>query len=481
MTNNPDITIQKLALERPKNQITRSFGIFDPLATATFSATRQKSGSTSAIAGASTLNRLDQPLSMSYTQLLQTGTTYTVNFGNTKSSSNSANNLFNPSFSSNLNFDISQPLIRNRGGYVTRIPILVAKSSLRAAEYTQEDAIMALIVTAETSYWNVISARENVRVQEKSLEVQDLSLKRELKSLELGATSPLDIFRPKQAFAQAEFNLSQARYRLAQAEDNLRRQMGADSDPKFRTMPIVLTETVESASTNGIHDREELVNKALARRPDLKSLRQNLDIDDLNIRSASNLLRPDLSLGLRYGASGTGGTYTQRSNYFAPDGEQSTLINVIPGGFGDALNQLFGFGLPTYRFSLTLRLPIRDRANSAGMADALVAKKQDSLRIRSRELDIRQQVLNAINNVENSRQSVELAKVVVEMARNTADAEQKKYDLGTSVLQFLVQAQADQASAEANLVTQMTQYRINQMLLLRQLGTLLDERGIVVQ
>src|SRR5713226_8241995 len=64
MANNPDVTIQKLTVEFNRNAITRAFGVFDPFATASFSATRTKTPSNSLLAGASTLNSLTQPFSL---------------------------------------------------------------------------------------------------------------------------------------------------------------------------------------------------------------------------------------------------------------------------------------------------------------------------------------------------------------------------------------------------------------------------------
>jgi len=302
-------------------------------------------------------------------------------------------------------------------------------------------------------------------------------LKRAQRELELGASSPLDIYQPEQQFAQAQLQLTQSRYALALAEDQLRRQMGADLDPKYRNMPIVLTEAV-TAPEAGQLDREKLVEVAFSKRPDLKAVRQNLDVDDLNIKLTNNALRPNLALTGQYGASGTGGTQFLRSNVF---GSTSQVTTVIPGGISDALGQLFGFGQPTYGFGLTLSLPVKNHAAAADYADALVSKKLDALRVRTAELNARLAVLTAVTNVENSRASVELAKVARDLVQKRVDAEQKKYELGTEVIFFVLSAQTDLTTAEGTLVRETINYRLNQLALLRQLGTLLDERGIAVQ
>ena len=61
---------------------------------------------------------------------------------------------------------------------------------------------------------------------------------------------------------------------------------------------------------------------------------------------------------------------------------------------------MFAFDIPTYAFGLTLRFPIRDRRASADLANALVQKRLDALRVRTTEQRVRLDVLNAISHVE---------------------------------------------------------------------------------
>ena len=408
MANNTDIQIQKLNLETPKNAIQRAFGTFDPLATASFTNTRTKTPATDALQGANTVSTLSQPARFTYAQTLASGTQYTANFSASKGTTNSGFQSYNPALNSSFGLNFSQPLLRNRGSAVNRLAINIARSRLRRSEYDLKNTLMTLLSDAETAYWDVIQARENLRVQESSLNLAGESLKRAQRELELGALSPLDIYNPQQQYATAEINVSQAKYRLAQVEDALRKQIAVDLDPQVRKLPIILTETVMPTTEMAAVDPELAVEKALRMRPDLRSRLQALDVDELAIRSARNLLRPDLSLTGSYTAQGRGGNFYRRGNVFTDSGSQS-FISVTPGGLGDALDQMFGFGYPVYSFGLTLRLPIRDRRVSADLADALVQKKLDTLQVRTVEQTIRLDVLNAVNQVEAGKAAVKLA------------------------------------------------------------------------
>jgi outer membrane protein TolC len=297
-------------------------------------------------------------------------------------------------------------------------------------------------------------------------------LKRAQQELDLGAMSPLDIYNPQQQQATAEIAVSQSRFSLAQVENNLRMKIGADLSPEVRTLPINLTENVEPPESATELDSDAAIQRALRMRPDLLALKTALDVDDLQIQQAANLLRPDLQLTGNYSSQGLGGNFNYTS---------AGRLTTIPGGFGDALGQLFGFGYPIYTFGLTLNLPIRNRTASANYADQLVSKKTDALTTRRIEQQVRLDVLNAISQTEAAKNSVRLAKVAKDFSQKYLDAEQKKYELGTSQIFFVLQAQTALVNADSAVVQNEITYRRNMLNLLRKTGELLEERGIALQ
>src|SRR5258708_2800241 len=478
MANNTDIAVSRLIVEVAQNAITRAFSRFDPFATGLFTSTRSKTPASDALQGAATLVTLSQPTLFTYNETLASGTNYGVTFSGLKSSTNSGFQNFNPAINSSLQFNFAQPLIRNRGTYVNRLPIMTARSRLRVTEYSLRDSVLQLVENAENAYWDLVQARDNLRVQERALELANEALKRAQRELELGAMSPLDIYQPQQNYATAQIGVSQARYFLQQREVALRKQIGADLDPAYRAMPMTLTETTDVPTDTRAIDAEAAVEKALLSRPDLKAANQALDVDDLQIKSAKNSLLPDLQFLGMYSAQGRGGNFFQRQDVF---GGGSQIVSVTPGGLADAFSQMFGFGFPIYQFGLQLRLPIRNPPAAADMADALVNKKHDALVVRGVEQTVRQDVINAVIQVESSKDSVRLAQTALDFARKYLDAEQKKYELGTSQIYFVLQAQQSLVNAESALVQNSIGYKRSVLDLLRRTGELLDARGIQLQ
>jgi outer membrane protein len=480
MANNTDIAIQRLTVDVAENAITRAFAPFDPLAAANFQSMRQITPASESLQGATTLVQLTQPANFSYSQTLPTGTQYSVQFSAQKVSTNSGFYDYNPALSTSLGVSFIQPLIKNRGVYVNRLPIMMASSRLRKTGYDLKASLLQLVSAAENAYWDVVLARENLRVAESARDLADQALKRSQRELELGALSPLDIFNPEQQYATSQVGVSQARYSLQQTEDALRRQMGADLDPRIRTLPIVLTETATPTVDAPPIEAEREVTKALASRPDLQSAVQNLDIDDLQIKSNRNELLPNLSLTGSYTTQGVGGPYYPVS--FSLTGIPTPIVSApTPGGFGDTLSQMFGFGYPVYAFGLQLSLPIKNHQASADMADALVSKKRDALNVRTVKQQVRLDVLTAVSQVESSKDAMKLSVVALGFGRKYLEAEQKKYELGTSTIFFVLQAQGSLVAAESSVVQNSVSYRRNLMNLLKATGDLLEERGIATQ
>jgi outer membrane protein TolC len=470
LANSTDIQLQKVLVEPSQNAITRAFSPFDPVLNANFNATRSDTPATNILEGAQVVSQLTQPAALNYFQTFQSGTQLQGFYSYNRFSTNNINARVNPSYASNMQLRFVQPLLRNRGMYINKVPILAARSRLRSTEHATEDQLIRLLSQAENAYWDVVGSRENLQVQEQALALADASLKRAQRELELGALSALEIYQPQAQYARAEIFVTQSRYRLQQAEDALRRQISLDLDPNLRTLPLVLTEPVLPPTDNTQFDRERLVAEAERNRPDIRSQLAQLDVDEYTIKTAVNNLRPDLGLIGAYTTQGIGGTTLPLSGG-AP----------IPGGFGDAWSQMWGFGFPVYGFGLQLRLPIKDRRASADYADAVVTKKADALRLRRLEQQTRLEVLNAISQVENSRASVELAKIAADLAQKRVEADQRRYDLGTITLFFLLASQNDLQQAQSELVNNSIQYRRNQLNLLLRTGSLLQERGVVIK
>jgi outer membrane protein TolC len=101
--------------------------------------------------------------------------------------------------------------------------------------------------------------------------------------------------------------------------------------------------------------------------------------------------------------------------------------------------------------------------------------------VRTVSQQIRLDVLNAVSQVESSKEAVRLSTIARDYAQKNLDAEKKKYELGTSQLFFVLQAENNLVNAESQLVSNLLNYRKYVLNLYRRTGELLEQRNIAVQ
>jgi len=451
LLNNTDVRLNELQVENSRNQIQRSHQPFDPVAVSSFNANRATTPTYTQLQGAPTLTALSQQGSFDFTQMFQTGTRYDLNFTGNKYANNSIFNTFNPTIVSNFTLTLTQPLLRNRGLFPNRAPLVIARRNLGISCEAFEGQVSDTLAQAIQQYWSVVQVRQNLNVLRKSLEQAEASYQHDKRALELGALPPFDIYRSEAQVASRRVQVIQAEYDLKQRQDEFRRLVGADLDPSVRGLDLDLVEKSEPEGELLTLDVQQVYDQALKRRPELTALREQLQNDDTNVRLAHNNLLPDLSLSAFYSANGLGGNQLDLTT--TPPSVVST------GGFWDSLGQVRSFDFPSYGFTVQLRLPIRNRSAQADLGDAMVSKRRNLYRQRLQTQQLWQEVKNAVHDLEEAKLSMAAAKVARDLAEKTLEAEQRKYELGASQIFFVLDAQTQLATAEVNLVQSQINYQ----------------------
>jgi outer membrane protein TolC len=467
LANNTNVRLQELNIENAKYSLLGAHSPFDPSVQGSFSSQGQRSQTSTQLAGApsglSTLNQLTQ---INYSQTLETGTNFQLNFNTTKYSSNSSFNSINPSISSFAGFQFTQPLLRNRWLFPNRAPLVIARRNLRGSRATFEAQVSGTVQQVVGQYWNVVQARGNLDVAQKSLEAAEATYKHDKRSLELGALPPLDIYRSESQVAGRRVQVIQVEYALKQAEDAFRQTVGADLDPYFRALDLNLTEPPEPEGELRNIDASSALQQALSKRPELEAAHQFLANDDTSIRLAHNNLLPDLRVSGNYSGNGLNNL--------------NTASQASTGGLGDSLSQLFGFGFPSYGFGLTLNLPVRNRSGQAALGNALVSRSRDLYTERQIRQQITYDVSNAVHQLEEAKISIAASKEAVDLARKTMAAEQRKYELGTGQIFLVLEAQTELAAAEQGLLQAEVSYRLAVAAVDYATGNLLEPYGVQI-
>jgi outer membrane protein len=444
LANNTDIHLDHYQVETAENNLRRMYAPFDPLLTSGFSDQRTKSPTSTQLQGATILNSLAQQTQIGYSQTFQTGTNLQGSFIADKNSTNSSFNFLNPSIATTLQFSVTQPLLRNRGLFPNRAPILIAQSNLKQAHASFVAEVNDIVLQIIGNYWNVVLARENLSVQQKSLDEAQKSYDHDKKALSLGALPPLDIYRSESQVASRRVGVIQAEYAVKQAEDRFREGIGADLDPAIRVLDLEMTDQPEPSGPLPTIDIAAALARAIANRPELEAAHQQLRADDMGVRLAHNNLKPDLELSGFYSGNGLGGNQ----------------LGVGNTGLGNSLSQSFRFTYPAYGASLSLSLPVRNHSAEANLADSVVNRRRDQYLERGTDQNISLEVTNAVHALEAAKLGMEAAKVAVDLAKDTLHADERKYELGAEEVFFVLDAQTQLAQAELNLIQSEVNFQL---------------------
>ena len=428
-----------------------------------------------------------------YSQGFSTGTTVTASWDNTRSSSSSPENFFNPSVSSTLTVLFQQQLLNGFGFSQNRRNILIAKNNRKLADYVFEQQAITTVTNTINAYWELVYARENVKVEQQAVTVSSKLYGDNKKQLEIGTMAPLDVTRAESELATDRQNLIVAQTTQLQDEQILKNAISKDPlSPTLLNVEIIPTdhpnppEVVEAATF------EDAVKEAFTKRPDL--LQQDLNVKNsvINSQATRQALLPTATLTAEYQSAGlagnspivTGTSTTAGSALVGVNGQPITVLdmNGMPvevfepntaevtnglshQGLGNAQSQIFHNQFPNYLVGVNLQLPIRNRAAQATNQRAVLMQRQLETQMQQLKNAAVLDVRNAYILLTQDRAQVQAASKARELQQQTFNAEQKRYQLGASTVynviltqRDLITAQGTELRALANLVEAKANY-----------------------
>lgn len=449
LENNSSIRVQETQVDTSKFTLLGLHSPFDPVVTSSYNITSTIAPPFSTLQGTGGLNvnvkDTAKVFQFNYAQTFESGTNVQAFV---TSSYNSINNSFyflNPYINSAISFQFTQPLLRNGWLFPNRAPLIIARRNLQQTQAAFVAQVNNNILQAVQQYWAVIEARGNLDVARSSMDAAEATYNHDKRALELGALPPLDIYRSQSQVASRRVQVIQSEYALKQTEDALRLTIGADQDSYFQALDLELTEKPEPEGELLAIDIATALQQALAGRPEFVAARAALSADDARIRLARNHRLPELDLMALYATNGVGG------NQITSSGQPMSTSSI---------NQMFGFGFPTYEAQLTLTLPIRNRAAQAELGGALVSRSNDLYGQRQVQEQVTLDVNNAVHQLEQAKLGIAAGKDALELAKKTMAAEQRKYELGSSTIFLVLEAQTELAAAQQSLIQAEVGYQI---------------------
>ena len=302
----------------------------------------------------------------------------------------------------------------------------------------------------ESAYWNLIYAIDNLKVKQHSLTLAQDLLNQTQTRVRIGTSAPIDIVQSEATVASREVDIIVAENQVENAADVLKDLMGFENREDWRSQ-IVPTDALEATTTSANLDQS--IAEALQRRPDLRQMELETEINEINVMSARNAVLPQLNLGLNYGFAGVGGTQT------LVDPDTGEVIETIPGGWSDAQSQIWNRDYNQWSAGITFSYPLENTTAKAALAQqrfALASAKQSTALAQQR---IILEVRAAVRGLDASAKAIAAAVKSRELAERNLDAEQKKFANGMSTAFNVVKIQDDLASAQASELQARVYYR----------------------
>jgi outer membrane protein len=459
---------------------------FDPILTGTLQEDHFSQQATSIFQGVLPGTSLAQntgTVNFAYQQAFQWGTNLTVGFNNTRSTTNSFFSSLSPILNSGFKATLTQHLLQGFGFAPNTRFIRIAKNNRELSDVAFRLQIITSVDQIENMYWDLVYAYENQRVKEESLTFSQKTLSDTKKQVEIGSLAPIESVRAQSTVAADQQALTVAKTNLQLQQLLMKNALSRTlHDPALASAEVIPTSTMEVPENEQVQPTEDLVNEALRHRPELVESRIQLNSIELSNKAVRSALLPTLDLFAYYGGSGVGGAQNP-ANLCSNGGSQSFGCSTTPApevNYGSTLNQLVNSTAPDKGLGLQLNIPLRNRAAQAVQIRSELEYRQAQMALQQTENRVSIEVRNAQFAVEQNQASVASAKAAMDYARQSLDAEQKKYQFGTSTTTAVLQTRSALATSESTLMSAMAAYEKSRVELDRAVGTLLDHNGISI-
>lgn len=520
LENNNDIEIARDDVRIAETQLRALEGIFDPVFEITPQYDKRISPVQSQLSGGgSTGTTSTTTYSWSPSVSKQFGTwggNYFLQFANSYTNTSNSFSLLNPFYSSNLSLTFTQPLLRDRGIDNNRRQIRIQRKRIDQSDADFRQRTIDVITRVQQAYWELVFALRDQQNQLANLNLSRESLRNIEAQIAAGAKAPLERAEVLTELANRETALLTAVQQVAIAENNLKvlifkepnspewsAQLTPTETPKFDTTPVNLPEALKAARDN---------------RPELRRLRLQNDINDLDVQFFRNQTKPRIDL---VGAVALTGLAGQQLSEPVPPGSQVPLIFGDPltnssaflfsqiraiqlaqglplaespfvdaetggvnqrlvGGYGQDLRNLFSGETRNITVGVRIQFPFKNKTAEANLAGARIQKEQLMASTRAQEQIIEVDVRNSAQAVESARQRVLSAREARTNAEMQLEGEQRLYQVGRSTTFLLFQRENALANARASELRAETDYNKALADLQRATSTTLRANNVVV-
>jgi outer membrane protein len=446
-------------------------------------------------------------------QFVKGGGNYSYFFNNTREKTSASNTTLNPFYSASQGIQFTQPLFRNRSIDRNRQQIRIQRKRVEQSDADFRIRTIGVISNVQRSYWDLVFALRDEQNQIANVNLARENFRRTEASVAAGASAPLERAEVQTELSNREASLLIASQNVSIAENNLKQLIL--KDPLAPEWSAALVPTDEPTFDETPVNLNDALTEARANRPELRRLKLQEEINNIDIQFFKNQTKPIVDLTGAVSTTGLAGSLptvtgtTQsaplisgnpgtsatafllqqlRNNNLQVDPiptvtatSSATVPKFLVGGYGQTLQNLFGFKTRNVLVGVTLQLPLRNRTAEANLAGARIQKEQLVASMRSQEQGVEVEVRNAAQAVETARRRVLSARQARENAELQLTGEQRLYQVGRSTTFLLFQRENQLVNARNQELRAETDYNKALADLQRATSTTLRANNVIVE
>ncbi len=429
-------------------EIRKNMGIYDP----TLSAQTDYLNSTTANVILGTPNPLGSQTTQfnaGLSQLFFTGGTATLSFNNTYYSNDktSSTSGYAAYWQSALGVNINQPLLKNFGRETTELNIDVSRLGKKVAIEHFQQKLVSTVAQVRNEYYKLFSLREERDVKKVSLELALKILAETRARVKAGVMPSMEILN-------AEFGVASREKELIDSERSVNDQI--DVVRQLLQLPQslqIITLETPSRSEYEISEKDE-IKRAIDTRPELKELKYNLKMAELQSRVAGNKTRPDLALTASLSSTG------------------------LDRKFSGDMDRLATFDYPAWGVGLVFSYPIGNSSAENDYRKSRLKIDQSLLQLKNQEELIANEVRSAVRAVSSSFKQIEVADRGRLFAEERFKAFARKVEVGLATNKDLLDVENDLATAKNNQIKALVGYANAVTSLWKSTGALLEKENV---
>ncbi len=471
--NNPGIAAQRLSPLIGRENVRQALSAFDPVASLEVSKARRESPNPSALAG--TLANVNTNFDANFRlgKLTRSGAQLALDFTNNRLRSNAIFESLVPRLTSELTLSLTQPLLRDFGYDFSYLLVRINRVSSKAQHYAYEAALNAFVKRIVEAYWNLVFARENLKVQEESLRLAREIVKQNRARVDVGLLPPVAVKEAETEAALREEQVIEAANALDLAEKTLRQVTHLEEPGALRPRAI---EPAEDPSIEPVTvDPQEALATALERRPEMLASALELKAAELTVRLRENQLLPRLDLVGSAGLNGLAGD----AKIVEFGGQQ--FSTRFDGDYLDTLDRLGSTDFYSFSAGVRVEVPLGNAAAKSDYTKSKIELSRSELQRRQLVSDISLEVDKAAGDVTSALKRVAASRLARELAEENLRNQQKRFEVGMATTTDILDFQEDLTKARAAEVKAAIDYNVSLADLERAKGTLLERYSIVLE